>query len=201
MSNPAFQTLLATLVLPESALAILKSNFKTVHYYPKAESIPKNILPEIECLFTQANTLPSPISSLPKLRHIQLGSAGSDGFLKTGYLDDTKLSDSLTLSTASGTHVLSIPNWVVGNIIGLYLQLPTQIMLAKVSTEMNSTDGKTKAKWTTGNDIEATGGKYYARKLNGRTAGLLVSFRWDKLMGRVTERSEGRQLGCSKHMG
>lgn len=44
----------------------------------------------------------------------------------------------VTFSTASGAHVLSIPNWVVGTTVILYHQLQQMMRVARVRASTNA---------------------------------------------------------------
>ena len=139
-------TALVTLTLSEKALSGLRSAFSTVHYHPSSVALPgPDVLGEIEILFGPPNRLKlDSFDQVPKLRYIQLGSAGADGPLSTPVLkdwvsrqsrDDTAKKDEreIKMMTASGTHVLSIPPWAVGCVIMLYHQLPRMLAIGKVS--------------------------------------------------------------------
>jgi phosphoglycerate dehydrogenase-like enzyme len=141
-----FESLLVLIDIPPESLEALQSHFHTVHYYPDPSTapIPTEILHVTHVLLTTAGALPSNLrlAHLPELRHIQLGSAGVDGVLKTQFLrehGEVKLKEGLRVTSASGTHVLSIPNWVVGAVISLYAQIPAQIMHARVSLSVQYT--------------------------------------------------------------
>jgi lactate dehydrogenase-like 2-hydroxyacid dehydrogenase len=132
-------TLLVTIRIPDAQLDKMRQAFKSVHYYPDNAPIPPEALETAEMLFTSGARFASSIKSLdglPKLKHIQMGSAGANGILGTAqmkeYLEKQRARE-ITLAGASGTHVLSIPNYVVAMIITLYHQLHTQIIVARVS--------------------------------------------------------------------
>ena len=138
-------TLLCTKAIPQTAVEKLKKFFKTVHYLPDDATVSPDILSSAEVLFTGGGKLSSQIKTfddLPKLKHVQMASAGANGVLGSSqmkeYMESVKGSDQggrFGLAGASGTHVLSIPNYVVGTIIALYHQLHTQIIVARVSAE------------------------------------------------------------------
>ncbi|WVQ95895.1 hypothetical protein IAU59_002994 [Kwoniella sp. CBS 9459] len=151
----------------------LKSSFKGFHYHPNKPDSPakftKEELSEIEFFFSTGRGLPvSSLDELPKLKHIQLASAGSDGAQRSNAIAAYKAKvekgeeEQISLSTASGTHVLSIPNYAVAMVISLYHQLPRMITRAK--------DEK---RWLEEAECDLDGQAYYARSLHGRTAGLL----------------------------
>lgn len=135
-------TALVTLTLSDKALSGLRSAFSTVHYHPSSVALPTpEILKEVEILFGPPNRLKlDSFDQVPKLKYIQLGSAGADGPLSTPVLKDwvSKKDNNdggreIKMMTASGTHVLSIPPWAVGCVIMLYHQLPRMLAIGKVS--------------------------------------------------------------------
>lgn len=140
MSRPS--TALVTLTLSDKALHALRSTFPTVHYHPAGSSPPPaSVLKEVEILFGPPTRLSDvkTFDELPKLKYVQLGSAGADGPLATPVLKDWVKRDEsgrggreVKMMTASGTHVLSIPPWAVGCVIMLYHQIPRMLEIAKV---------------------------------------------------------------------
>ncbi|WVW87071.1 hypothetical protein I302_109128 [Kwoniella bestiolae CBS 10118] len=162
--------------LTPPTLEKVKSTFKTVHYHPKGSddaTFSSDELKEIDLFFTTGRGLPESIESLdqlPKLRHIQLASAGADAMLRSAtikkyseQLDKEGKKDSgVSLSTASGTHVLSIPPYAVGMTIALLHQWPRIIL-----------GGKEKKRFLSEEECDEKGETYYARSTYGRTAGLL----------------------------
>jgi hypothetical protein len=142
MSKPT--TALVLLSLSEKSLSALRSTFTTVHYHPSTSSeqpSPSN-LAEIDMIFGPPQRLGSigikSLDQLPRLRYIQLGSAGADGPLASDVMKDWIQKDQaqrgreVKLMTASGTHVLSIPPWAVGGVIMLYHQIPRLLGIARV---------------------------------------------------------------------
>lgn len=136
-------TALVTLTLSDKSLDALRSTFSTVHYHPSGSDAPSaSALKEVDMLFGPPQRLSNvkTLDELPKLRYIQLGSAGADGPLATAALKDWVKRDEsgrggrdIKMMTASGTHVLSIPPWAVGCVIMLYHQIPKMLEIAKVS--------------------------------------------------------------------
>lgn len=76
-------------------------------------------------------------ADVPKLRHIQLVSAGADKAVKQEIMREIHgLRESgreITLGSASGIHVLSIPPWVVGQAVALWQQFPKMLSIQRVS--------------------------------------------------------------------
>lgn len=141
---PKLSTALVTLTLSDQALTALRSAINVVHYHPSTSPLPTlEVLQEVEILFGPPNRLSlETFDELPKLKYIQLGSAGADGPLSTPVLKDwaqkgrdhgtERNGREIKMMTASGTHVLSIPPWAVGCVIMLYHQLPRMLSIAKV---------------------------------------------------------------------
>ncbi|WRT69848.1 uncharacterized protein IL334_006839 [Kwoniella shivajii] len=169
-------TLGCSVGLESSTIEKLKSNFQKVIYHPKSsnERFTSDELNEIDIFFTPGSGLPQDITSLdqlPKLKHVQLASAGSDSMQKTkpikSYMDSLdqdkdEKKDKISLSTASGTHVLSIPPYAVGMTIALLHQWPRLIIA-----------GHEKKKWLSETECDVKGETYVAKSTYGRTAGLL----------------------------
>jgi len=131
MSKPS--TALVLLKLSEKSLSTLRSTFSTVHYHPPSSSDPSTTtLKEVDIIFGPPRQLSvQSFKELPKLRYIQLGSAGADAAISTlqGWGEG---GGHVKMMTASGTHVLSIPPWAVGCVIMLYHQIPRMLGIARV---------------------------------------------------------------------
>jgi len=111
-------------VEPESLIKLQKV-FKKVHYHPNG-NIPVDAAKEAQ---------------LPNLRHIQLVSAGAEKALPTAHMEAYAKggeTDRVTVSTAAGLHVVSIPNYVVAMVVNIYAQIPQQIIAGRVGREISS---------------------------------------------------------------
>lgn len=130
------ETCAVLMPLPEAALAKLRPAFSTLHYLPDF-TLPPSLAPQVDYIFTSWKGLPPnvKVSDLANLKHIQMPTAGADNAISSSpairELRDTN--SPITLSTASGIHVLSIPPWVVGMTVNLYHQLHTMIKIGDVS--------------------------------------------------------------------
>ncbi|WWD20463.1 hypothetical protein CI109_104939 [Kwoniella shandongensis] len=169
-------TLGCTVALSPESQEKLKSTFSSVIYKPASskEEFTSDELSKIEIFFTRNTGPPAEVKSLdqvPKLKHVQLASAGADKAIQHPIMQEhAKLqkdqgkdqTGQLTLSTASGTHVLSIPNYAVGMVICLLHQLPRQIIAAR-----------NEKRWLSETEADADGEVYYARSTFNRTAGFL----------------------------
>jgi hypothetical protein len=131
MSKPS--TALVLLKLSEKSLSTLRSTFSTVHYHPPKSASPcTSTLNEVDIIFGPPRQLAiKSFKDLPKLRYIQLGSAGADAAIST-LKEWGQGGDHVKMMTASGTHVLSIPPWAVGCVIMLYHQIPRMLGIARV---------------------------------------------------------------------
>lgn len=130
--------------LPVSSVAKLRAAFKVVHYRPDF-TLPRDLRGEVDMVFANWRALPPDVDldECTRLKHIQLSTAGADMCIRVSpairELAQRKLSngvspsEGLTLSNASGIHVLSIPNWVTANVIVLYHQLQVMMANARVS--------------------------------------------------------------------
>jgi phosphoglycerate dehydrogenase-like enzyme len=143
----ALDTIAVLMPLPAKALEKVRSAFKTVHYAPSGPDVPAKRLPaevwkDVEVLFCDWTGPPKDLelSEVPNLRHVQLPTAGVDGALANSKLvqelaarDPSASSEGPTVSSASGIHVFTIPNWVVGMTIALSQQHHVMARFARVS--------------------------------------------------------------------
>lgn len=205
----ALDTIAVLMPLPQKALDRVRSAFKTVHYAPAGPDVPaKRLAPEVwkdvEVVFCDWAGPPKDLelSEVPKLRHVQLPTAGLDGALANSKLvqqlaEKGPSANAPTVSTASGIHVFTIPNWVVGMTITLSQQHHVMARFARVSFASFShclvflatpPHGKQEAEkladvskransqeqkhWADEMEVGPVG-KFYNRPLWGRTAGML----------------------------
>ncbi|WOO80283.1 putative protein in proB 3'region [Vanrija pseudolonga] len=166
-------TVLCTVGVSAECEERLRDAFGTFHYYAEGEEIPADILPSIDVMFNTWTGPPGVVSDFaqtPRLKHVQLCSSGADKAMASAPFqklvrDGGKVAGverNVTLANASGTHVLTIPNWVVGMLVNVYHQVPRQIMIAR-----------NEQRWALRPEIDAGGGQYYARVTHGRMAGML----------------------------
>lgn len=133
-----------------------------VFYWPDGEGVDRSKFADIDVLFGIPDGVKS-LAELPKLRHVQLCSSGSDGGQNWPPMAAVKAGErDVSLATASGAHALTIPNYVAAMVLNIYHQIPKQILNARE-----------KRTWT--KDIDVYGRPYGIRQTRGRTAGLLVS--------------------------
>lgn len=134
------------LPLSDQAVQRLRTTFPstTVHYhpppFPSTSPLTPDELASLDVVFSKGSSLPPYIRSLdqiPNVRHIQLGSAGADGILASEPIRNWLASPAekrreVTVASASGTHVLSIPPWVVAQLVTLEHQLHRMAIIARV---------------------------------------------------------------------
>jgi hypothetical protein len=160
-SMSPIRVLTAALPLTDANLARLRARFPVVHYHPHPQPLPAAAAAETEVIFCSGAGLPPNVASigqtsthsasgtgeeegkvhLPKVRHVQLGSAGANRLLDHAAIkryaaaqaDGGKAEKgAVSISTASGTHVLSIPPWVVGQLIGCWHQFSRMYDIQRV---------------------------------------------------------------------
>ncbi|WVQ75735.1 hypothetical protein IAR50_005366 [Cryptococcus sp. DSM 104548] len=160
--------------LPPHVVQKLEESFDTLIHRPPSHPIPFTPaeLSQIEIFYTSWYGIPqASFDELPNLKLVQLCTAGADKALKSTAIQKhvQKLRDSreeggeeVVLATAAGTHVLSIPNYVVGMVIALLHQFPRQIIGAR--------DEK---RWLSPEECDLDNKPYYARQTYQRTAGFL----------------------------
>ncbi|OXH55029.1 oxidoreductase [Cryptococcus neoformans] len=171
---PLPYTVASTVPLPPAAVSQLQGAFASfIHRTDPSSPFTKDELSKIQVFFTTGRGPPvDSLAHVPNLELVQLCSAGADKAIASpamkAYVDGRKAGDGkgdskeVRLATASGTHVLSIPNYAVAMVITLLHQLPRQIVGAR-----------TEQRWLSEEECDMDGQAYYARKTFHRTAGLL----------------------------
>lgn len=138
MSLKNLQTLVVTPRLSDQALSKLRSLFKTVHYHPD-NNVPSQALSEVDVFFSTNRGIPvDSFSKTPRLRHIQLVSAGAEKAIASPAFQEAieHGNERVTLSSSSGIHVVSIPPYIIATTLALYHRLPKQILVARVSATL-----------------------------------------------------------------
>lgn len=137
-------TLLILRPTSDDALSRIKQSFSTVHYHPEPtpEEVTDEKLKEVDAIFINWSGLPDNIvpsfSKTPKLKFLQLPSAGSERAVKAKAFEEQvekgKQGDyEVKLCNSSGIHVTSIPPWCVGMAIALLHQTQKMIRYGTVS--------------------------------------------------------------------
>ena len=91
------------------------------HTVQKAQEIPDALWREIEILYTSSKVLPTP-EQAPKLRLVQLYSAGADSAMKTPLFQSSVL-----FSTMSGVHAVNAAEYVFLMVLAWYHKFPTML--------------------------------------------------------------------------
>ncbi|WVQ84835.1 hypothetical protein IAT38_006992 [Cryptococcus sp. DSM 104549] len=167
-------TVNCSVALPPATVSKLTSTFTSFIYRPTpagslSSEFTSSELASADIFFTRNTGVPHPtLDDLPKLKLVQLCSAGADKAIASpalkGHVEGVGKHEGreVLLATAAGTHVLSIPNYAVGMVILLLHQLPRQIIGAR-----------NEQRWLSEEDCDMDGEAYYARSTAGRTVGLL----------------------------
>ncbi|ODN79292.1 hypothetical protein L202_03304 [Cryptococcus amylolentus CBS 6039] len=159
--------------LPPQVVQTLEASFDTFIHKPPSSSTPFTPaeLAKIQIFFTSYYGIPqASFDEVPNLKLVQLCTAGADKALRGAsveeYVGKVKRGEDggreVVLATAAGTHVLSIPNYVVGMVIALLHQFPRQIIGAR-----------DERRWLSSEECDIDNKPYYARKTYQRTAGFL----------------------------
>lgn len=133
---PKITTIAITYPLPSHTLTRLRTLFPSIHIYPHPQPIPSDVLKKVQILYTTNNGIAPETGLLsfdqtPNLVHVQMVSAGADKASKQAIMSTAK-DKGVTLGSASGIHVLSIPPWVVSMAIGIWHQFPKMMDIQRV---------------------------------------------------------------------
>lgn len=160
-ARPPFGHLLVTgWALEPAQRARLAPYFSEITHLPQRNDAPSEAqLADAEVIYG----LPSgkwftSAAAVPKLRLIQLGSAGSDYIVRSPLWDD-KDSARIQVASAAGVHTGPIPQYFIATTLMLFHRLQEQILL-----------GQVEKRWGTNDDM---GGELFVRELRGKTVGIL----------------------------
>lgn len=171
-------TLAVSTTLTDAQKKRLTDVFKTVHHYPE-KKFPQEILKDIDYFFTNWEGIPHEVklSDLPRLKHLQITSAGVDKLMQHPDIKATEGKVPFSIGNATGIHVLSIPSYVVNVITSINQQLPATILVTRVSVQVNTLDShcQKEKRWPSRKDIVGSNEDYFIRTLRGKTVGMLVS--------------------------
>ncbi|GHJ90446.1 hypothetical protein NliqN6_6848 [Naganishia liquefaciens] len=180
---------LLTFSVSDASLSLLRECFSHVTYLPstvpdRQERIHEE-LQNAQVFITHAKDLAildAQKTPGENLKIIQIGSAGMDAALKTGWLksliDSGRIAkngeewkdcqnslvaeSSILLTNASGVHARSISQYCVATLLTLYHSLDKQIVHAR-----------NKREWVTGDAFVGSGEKYCVETVYGKTVGML----------------------------
>ncbi|WRT66829.1 uncharacterized protein IL334_003792 [Kwoniella shivajii] len=127
---PSLSNLIITCPLSPDKLAEVKTHFKSVHHYPPTskEKVPKELASKADVWYTNYLGIPDYLNfdDIPSTKLVQLTSAGANLALKSPALNSEQARKQISISSASGIHVLSIPQWILSQTISLYMHLYLQ---------------------------------------------------------------------------
>jgi phosphoglycerate dehydrogenase-like enzyme len=128
----AFDTILVLWPLTDDVLARLRKTFRTVIYQPDGEPLPDETLQTVEValMMMPPKGLLDSFSQTPKLKWIQVASAGTDRIRLTPFMKSAP--SDMAVTTASGAHVGVIPPWVIMTMLSLYHKLQDYVIASKV---------------------------------------------------------------------
>ncbi|ODN72674.1 hypothetical protein L202_08114 [Cryptococcus amylolentus CBS 6039] len=166
-THPQLDILGLTVALSPEKLAELKTHFKHVYYYPLdgTEELPKEAAAEVDVWYCNWLGIPEYIKyeDVPNLKLVQLTSAGAALALKSSVLSGKEAQKNIIISSASGIHSTTIPQWIIAQIITLYQQLHLQ-----------NFNHRTNQVWTRNiPQLPEYHTQGFGRSLYGKTAGLL----------------------------
>lgn len=142
MSNDPFESVVITVTLSDRKLAEVRRVFKNVFYHPDGK-VPEEHLALVDIWYTSWLGLPKDIktiSQIPRTRIVQLSSAGANIFLGTELMKSDQAKKKIAVCSSSGIHTLSIPQYIICNVINLYMKLQIQFHLARTNAEWPSRD-------------------------------------------------------------
>ncbi|RSH90408.1 hypothetical protein EHS25_001013 [Saitozyma podzolica] len=124
MVTPSYSTIAVTLVLRPDLLDRLHKQFQTVHYYPKGD-IPAEYLKDVDVWYTFWRGIPEWITfdQIPRSRLVLVPGAGVEPALNAPAMRSPEAKKQIPVCNVSGIHAISIPQYVIGQIINVYSKL------------------------------------------------------------------------------
>ncbi|BEJ13990.1 hypothetical protein CspHIS471_0311640 [Cutaneotrichosporon sp. HIS471] len=115
-----------------ASLAHIRAHFPTVHYYPDGK-VPPEVVPSVEVWFCNWLGIPKWIGPemIARTQVVQLTSAGANYAYNCPALKDPAVQKRVKVCSASGVHVLSIPGYIIGQIIGFYQNIHTSVVITR----------------------------------------------------------------------
>ncbi|WWC92018.1 uncharacterized protein L201_006972 [Kwoniella dendrophila CBS 6074] len=170
--STTYENVIVTCDITDKKLKEIEKVYKNVSFYPgeKSNDIPKDVLEKVDIWYTNWLGLPKSIGSLnqiPNTKVLQLSSAGANIALSTEIMKTDQARKQIKVCSASGMHVLSIPQYIVANVINLYMKLQIQFHIARTQATWPKRDQVVKECGASG---EAFPGN---RSVMGKTVGLL----------------------------
>ncbi|WRT69930.1 uncharacterized protein IL334_006921 [Kwoniella shivajii] len=167
--SPTYENVIITVELSNKKLQEVKESYPNVFYHPKGE-VPKEHMEVADIWYTNWHGLPSSVNSLdqiPRTKILQLSSAGANNALGSSVMPTEEARKQIQVCSASGIHVLSIPQYIVCNVINLYMKLQMQFHIARTDAIWPARDRIIKESGTSGQSFPGN------RSLMGKTVGFL----------------------------
>ncbi|KAK1925963.1 D-isomer specific 2-hydroxyacid dehydrogenase [Papiliotrema laurentii] len=164
------QNLVVTAPVSAKKLAELEKAFAKVSFHPHGEGVDKATAEAADAWYTTWTGLPKSITSLdqvPNTKIIQLSSAGANDCLSHAVFSSSDAKDKIKVCSASGIHALCIPQYVLCNVLALYMKLNLQAELTR-TTKTWQREGAIKEA-----ALERGWSYTGSRALYGKTVGLL----------------------------
>ncbi|KAK8870043.1 hypothetical protein IAR55_000613 [Kwoniella newhampshirensis] len=161
--TPHLENLVITCPLSPEKLAEVKTHFKHVHHVPPGSGVvSKEIAREADVWFSNFLGIPDNLvyEDVKRTKVVQLTSAGVNKALESPALKSEKARKHIAICSASGIHVLSIPQWIIAQTVNLYQHLYLQAF-----------NLRTEQKWI--KEVPQLPQGTNGRSLYGKTAGLL----------------------------
>ncbi|WVQ79611.1 hypothetical protein IAT38_001711 [Cryptococcus sp. DSM 104549] len=162
------QHLVIAISLSEDKLAEVKTHFKSVYVLAPGDKLPKETAKQVEVWYSNFTGLPEYLEfkDVPNLKLVQLTSAGANRALECPVLKNEEARKQIDISSASGIHVLSIPQWIVSQTVSLYMHIYLQTFNLRTEQKWNRDIPQLP-------DAPGTSFGKNGRSLYGKTAGLL----------------------------
>ncbi|ORY21036.1 D-isomer specific 2-hydroxyacid dehydrogenase [Naematelia encephala] len=137
MARDAFTTAVITATISKAKVAELEKVFSKVYNIGDGLNpdlvIPDHILREADVWYTNWIGIPgvTSLDQVPNTKAVQLSSAGANKFLDSRLMASEEARKRIKVCNASGIHVVSIPQYIVANVINVYMSMPMQILAAR----------------------------------------------------------------------
>lgn len=136
---PSLETLIVSVPVSAEKLAEVKTHFKTVHVFAEDETVTKEAARKAEVWYCNWFGIPKEIEyeDVPNLKLVQLTSAGANLALNSPALRNEEARKKIDISSASGIHAISIPQWIISQTISLYMHLYLQTFNMRTNQTWN----------------------------------------------------------------
>ncbi|GMK59211.1 hypothetical protein CspeluHIS016_0702260 [Cutaneotrichosporon spelunceum] len=130
--SPKLDVIAVTFKVSPASLEHIRAHFPTVHYYPDGNVAPE-VAPTVQVWFSNWLGIPKSVGPdmIASTQIVQLTSAGANFAYNCPALKDADNKKRVTVCTASGVHVLSIPGYIIGQIIGFYQNIHTSVVITR----------------------------------------------------------------------